>query len=64
MEEYATQLDQHRDSLKKRSDVMDLLVLYTNFLLGSQYVDTDVYAEEPTPIDVFMAIWDDDNPQP
>jgi hypothetical protein len=46
MEEYHQQ--------KSREEQISLLVDYTNWLLGEGYVDSDVYAEEPTAIDGFM----------
>lgn len=44
--------------LKTRSDEIDLLIEYTNWLLGEGYVDTDVYDEAPTAIDMFMKLRD------
>jgi hypothetical protein len=44
--------------LNLRSDEIELLIEYTNWLLGAGYVDTDVYSEEPTAIDMFMELRD------
>lgn len=43
------------ENLNKHSDRISLLVDYTNWLLGEGYVDSDVYSEEPSAIDLFLA---------
>jgi hypothetical protein len=40
--------------LKDRSDKMELLKAYTDFLLENGYCDSDVYDEPPTAIDRFL----------
>lgn len=35
-------------------EIIDILEKYNNFLLKYKYVDSDIYAEEPTAIDRFM----------
>ena len=60
-EELATRIDSlyeaksKEEGLQKHSDNIELLVAYTNWLLGEGYVDSDVYAEEPTAVDSFLA---------
>ena len=54
MESYH-QAKSKEEGLQKHSDNIELLVAYTNWLLGEGYVDSDVYAEEPTAVDSFLA---------
>ena len=39
--------------LMKRSEKLELLKAYTDWLLKNGYADTDVYCEPPTAIDQF-----------
>jgi hypothetical protein len=50
--------------LKLRSDKLELLKRYTDFLLKNGYTDTDVYAEPPTAIDEFMKTEPSEQPPP
>lgn len=37
-----------------RYQIVEILEKYNNFLLKYQYVDTDIYAEEPDAIERFL----------
>ena len=43
------------DEIAEKMDTRELLERYTKFLLKHNYVDADVYAEEPTAIERFLA---------
>jgi len=43
-----------KNNLQKRSDQIELLVKYTEFLQKECYIDTDATCEEPYAVDEFM----------